>query len=137
MKLFIDTNILIDLIADRKPFSKWAYRIFKDQKNGKWQLWTSDNSILTTYYIIEKQLGTEKAKKATKIILSRLHIQPIQKLDLLAGLEVPFKDYEDGVKFVCARSIKGISKIITRNKKDFKQSSIEVVSPDELYMLDQ
>jgi len=35
MNLFLDTNILIDLVADRKPFSQWAYKIFSEQKKGK------------------------------------------------------------------------------------------------------
>jgi len=57
MKLFIDTNIIIDLVADRKPFAKWAYKIFEEQKKGKWTLFTSANAILTTYYIVEKDIG--------------------------------------------------------------------------------
>ncbi len=62
MNLFIDTNILIDLVANRQPFAKWAFKIFKDQKMGKWQLVTSSNAVLTTFYILEKELGATKAQ---------------------------------------------------------------------------
>lgn len=132
--LFLDTNIIIDLVANRKPFSKWAYKIFEDQKSGRWKIWTSGNSILTTYYILEKEIGILKARKAILILLQRVNIQPIDKSILQLGFESDFKDCEDGVQFICARSIKKIKYIITRNKKDFKKSTIEVLSSEELYI---
>ena len=134
MHLFIDTNVLIDLVADRKPFSAWAFKIFQDQKKGKWELWASDNSILTTYYILSKRIGNSKAKKTIKILLSRLNIISIQREDLLEGLDIPFKDYEDGVQFLCAKRLNKIDKIVTRNKKDFRNSTINIISPEELYL---
>ncbi len=134
MYLFLDTNILIDLVADRKPFSKWAYQIFKDQKEGRWTLVTSASSVLTTFYITEKEIGSRKAKQVLKILLSRLEIQPIQKQDLLTGLLTNFKDYEDAVQHQCAMSLQNIDYLITRNKKDYKESLITVLSSEELYI---
>jgi len=134
MNLFLDTNILIDIVANRKPFCQWAYEIFKDQKRGKWKLITSSSSILTTYYIIEKELGSNKAKQAIKILLSRLEVQSINKLNLLTGLNINFKDYEDAVQHECAISHKNIKYFVTRNKRDYKNSLIEIVSSEELYI---
>ena len=133
MKLFLDTNILIDITANREPFSKWAINIFKDSKKGKWKLHTSSASILTTYYIIEKQIGSSQAKRILKILLNRLEVQDITKRELLTGLTTNFKDYEDSVQHECAKLCKRIDYIITRNKKDFKNSIITVMSPEELY----
>ncbi len=134
INLFVDTNILIDLVANRKPFSKWAFKIFSDQKRGKWNLITSSSSVLTTYYIIEKEVGARKAKQAIKILLSRIEIQPIKKDNLLVGLTTKFEDYEDAVQYECAMSFKEIKYIISRNKKDYKESLIEVLSSEELYI---
>lgn len=133
MKLFIDTNILIDLVADRAPFAQWAFKVFKDQKNGKWTLYTSSSSILTTYYIIEKEIGRKKAKQAIKILLSRLEILAIDKNDFLKGLITNFRDFEDSVQHECALKIKNLDYIVSRNKKDFKESIIPVLSSEELY----
>jgi predicted nucleic acid-binding protein len=133
MKLFLDTNILIDITADREPFSKWAIKIFKDSKKGKWKLFTSSISILTTYYIIEKQIGSTQAKRILKILLSRVEVQDVKKRELLIGLTTKFSDYEDAVQHECAKLCKQINCIITRNKKDFKNSIIEVLGPEELY----
>jgi len=48
-KIFVDTNILLDLLADRKPFSKHAVDIFNAAEQEKIQLFTSSHSIATTY----------------------------------------------------------------------------------------
>jgi len=132
VKLFIDTNIIIDLVADRKPFSKWAYEIFKAQKRGEHILFTSSSSILTTYYILDKHLGESKARKAVKTILDRLQIQSITNPMMQTALTTRFKDYEDAVQHECAKSISGIDYIVTRNTKDFKYSSIKTISTEEL-----
>lgn len=133
MNLFIDTNILIDLLANRKPFSNFAYKIFRDQKIGKWKLYTSSNSIVTTYYIVSKEIGESKARKAIKILLNRIEILSISKIDLESALITKFKDYEDSVQHECAKSETKMHCIVTRNKKDFKHSIIKVLSSEELY----
>ncbi len=109
MRLFLDTNILIDLLADRKPFSNWAYQIFNDHKKGKWTLFASSISIVTTYYIIEKQRGNTEAKEAIQLLLNRLEIEGIGKKALLRGVKADFKDYEDAVQHECALKIKNFA----------------------------
>ena len=133
MNLFLDTNILIDLTGNRKPFAQWAYKIFKDQKNGKWNLFTSSFSILTTYYVIEKQIGNKKAKRALKILLSRVDVLSVDKPMLLKGIITAFNDYEDAMQHECALSSKKIDILVTRNKRDYKNSLIPVKSSEELY----
>ena len=133
MRLFLDTNILIDLVANREPFSKWAYKILLDQKNPRWTLFTSSNSILTIYYIIEKQIGHNKAKKTINTLLSRLEIETIEKQVILRALVANFKDFEDAIQHECALKIEKLDYIVTRNKKDLKESVIPILSSEELY----
>lgn len=133
--LFLDTNILIDIVANRQPFAKWALLILNDQKAGKWKLVSSSNAMLTTYYIIEKQIGEKKAKRALSILLSRVDIGSISKQNLLTSIASKFKDYEDAVQHECALSLGNVSHIITRNKKDFKHSVMSVLSSEELYAI--
>lgn len=134
MNLFLDTNILIDLTADRQPFSNWATRIFIDAKKGKFKLHTSTISILICYYIINKQLGTNKAKMAIKVLLEYLEIHDCSKHHLSKALSSQFVDFEDAVQHECAQSHNGIDVIVTRNKKDFKNSSIAVLSSEEVFI---
>ncbi len=133
MKVFLDTNILIDITANREPFSKWAIKLFKEAKIGRFELYTSTLSILTTYYLTERALGAEKSKRVIGIILKRVQTQDIDHQGLLNGLAGRFNDYEDAMQHECARRIPDIKYIVTRNKKDFKHSLITVVSPEELF----
>ncbi len=130
---FLDTNVILDFIADRKPFSKYALALFKLALEGSCHLWTSDNVITTVYYIIEKEAGSVFAKEKIGLLLRHIEIQPITKADLLGALSVDFKDYEDGVQHAAALSHGKIDAIITRNIKDFKRSQLPVMSPEQLF----
>jgi len=135
LKLFIDTNIIIDLVADRKPFSNSAYILFREANMNKWKLYSSSSSILTTFYILEKQLSLDKANLAIQTILKRLEIQDLSKQDLMLALNSKTKDLEDASQIACANKIGKINYIITRDKKGFKNSVIEVLNSDELIRL--
>ena len=132
MKYFLDTNILIDFITNREHFGKFALEIFKKSIDGEWQLWTSDNSITTTYYIIEKSVGTKQAKAKIGKLLQYLEIAPVNKPELLSAVTSDFKDYEDGVQYYRALNVQNITGLITRNKKDFKNSAIPILGPEEV-----
>ena len=134
--MFLDTNILLDIKANRKQFSRWAIRIFKDAKSGKFTLYTSSLSILICNNILEKQTGIKTAKRVLKILLNRLKIKDVRKKELLTALTVKINDYEDAVQHECAKLIDEIDYIITRNKKDFKMSIIKVLISEELYLKD-
>ena len=62
IRVFLDTNILVDLIADRKPFSKHAIEIFKYAEDLKVQLFTSSHSIATTHDLLKKICGRKGTK---------------------------------------------------------------------------
>jgi predicted nucleic acid-binding protein len=135
LKVFLDTNIIIDLLADRQPYSNAAYTIFKEAKLNKLKLYTSSNSILTTFYILEKQLSARQANSAIEKILNRLEIQDLTKKDLIFAINSKTQDLEDASQIECANKISSIKYIVTRDKKGFKDSSIEVIHPEELLNL--
>ena len=136
-RYFLDTNVILDFLGNRLPFSKYALAIFKKMKSQEWELWTSDNSITTTYYLLEKEIGTKMAKQKIQSLLDLIEIQPVRKVELQLALISRFNDFEDGVQHYCALSHGQLDGIITRNKKDFRHSHITVFSPDELFDADQ
>lgn len=129
---FLDTNILLDFLANRQPFGKSALEILNKSLQKEWILWTSDNSILTSYYILSKEIGEKESREKISRIINFIEIQATQKLHIQSALISEFKDLEDGVQHFCAASIENIQGIITRNKKDFKSSKIPVFEPWEL-----
>lgn len=132
MKVFLDTNIIVDLIAERKPFSKHAIEIFQSAEKKKIQLFTSTHSIATTHYLLKKYLEEKQLRNILLNLLDFLEVIPVDLDALKKGLRSKHKDFEDAVQIVCASSIADIDFIVTRNTKDFKTSEIEVLTPDEM-----
>ena len=132
IRVFLDTNILVDLIADRKPFSKHAIEIFKYAEELKVQLFTSSHSIATTHNLLKKYVDEKELRAILANLLEFLEVIPVDLDVLKKGLRSNHKDFEDAIQILCASSIAGISFIVTRNTKDFKTSEIVVLTPDEL-----
>jgi predicted nucleic acid-binding protein len=129
---FLDTNILLDFLGNRFPYGHFALKIFEKGLTKEWQLWTSVNSILTTYCILSKEIGENQSRQKIGGILNFLSLVSMEKYDIQAAMRSDFKDLEDGVQHFCALKIPNITGIITRNSKDFSASQIAVFEPKEL-----
>jgi predicted nucleic acid-binding protein len=132
MKYFVDTNIIIDLFLGREPFVESSIRIFESVKDQQWIIYTSDNAITTAYYYLEKRKGSKESKRIIANFLKDVQIIPVTKEMLITAAQSNFVDFEDAVQFQCALKIDLISGIITRNKKDFKESTIPVYAPEQV-----
>jgi len=131
-KVFLDTNIIVDLIADRRPFSKYAIEIFNKAEEKKIEIFTSSHSIATTHYLLKKYLDEKPLRKVLYNLLDYLTVVPVDIDVLKKGLRSKHKDFEDAIQILCASSIEKIDCIVTRNTKDFKDCEILVMTPDEL-----
>lgn len=131
-KIFVDTNILVDLIADRKPFSKFAIQIFSKAEERKIRLYTSSHSIATTHYLLKKYIDEKELRDVLNSILDYLYVVAIDIDIIKKGLKSKYKVFEDALQIISAYSIEKIDCIVTRNAKDFKGSEIPVLTPDEL-----
>ncbi len=133
-KVFLDTNIIIDLIADRKPFSKLAIEIFIKAEEKKIKLYTSSHSIATTHYLMKKYLDEKTLRDVLYNLLDYLTVIPVDLDILKKGLRSNHKDFEDAIQILCASTVDKIDCIVTRNIKDFRKCEILVLTPDELCM---
>ncbi len=131
-KVFLDTNILVDLIADRKPFSKYSIEIFKKAEEKKIKLFTSSHSIATTHYLLKKYLEEKILRDVLYNLLDYVTVIAVDTDVLKKGLRSKHKDFEDSIQILCASTIEKIDCIVTRNTKDFRDSEILVLTPDEL-----
>lgn len=133
-RLFLDTNIVLDLLGERKPFYESAAKIASLSDKGKIELVVSALSYPTVFYILSKfedsQLVKEKLRKLKVIVeTSDLTDKIIDK-----GLSSKFTDFEDALQYHCAVKME-CNILITRNEKDFKASEIPVMTPDEYLMV--
>jgi len=129
-KVFLDTNVVIDLLGEREPFYESAAKIATIADNGKIQLIVSALTYPTVYYLLsrfeDKEVVKEKIRKFKVIAeTSDLTDKIIDK-----GLSSKFSDLEDSLQYYCAIKM-DCNILITRNGKDFKESDIPVLTPDE------
>lgn len=131
-KIFVDTNVLVDLIADRKPFSKFAIEIFEKTENKKIKLFTSSHSIATTHYLLKKYIDEKQLREILYNLLEYIQIIAINEDIVKKGLKSKHKDFEDALQIISAYTVEKLDCIVTRNIKDFKSAEIPVLTPDEL-----
>ncbi len=133
--LFVDTDIIIDLLGDRKDFSLYAARIFSLGLKKEVKVYTSSNSIATTYYILSQRLKMTQADKLIFNFLKHIEIIPVDKSILERAFSSKFGDIEDAIQYFAALSKGDINFIVTRNITDYKLSSIPVYSSNEILQL--
>ena len=132
-KIMVDTNILVDLIANRKPHSKFAIDLFSRAENKKLKLYTSSHTLATTNYLLKKYIQEKELRAILIDLMDYVNIIPINDDILRRGLRSKHKDFEDALQIICATSADKMDYIVTRNIKDFRESEIPVIAPDELY----
>ena len=130
-KIFVDTNIILDLIADRRPFSKFAIEIFSKAQDKKLKLYTSSHSIATTHYLLKKYIEEKELRNVLYNLLDYIQVIPVDLDVIKKGLKSKHKDFEDAIQMLCAYSIEKMDCIVTRNSNDFRDCEIPVLSPDE------
>ncbi len=127
-KLFVDTNIIIDLLAKRVPFYEEAAMLFTLADKQKIGLCVSALSFANTNYVL---LHSKKPEEA-KLILRKLKliVQVLCLDEKIVGLSLndnDFKDYEDALQYFTALE-NGVDAIITRNLKDFQKARLPVMT---------
>ncbi len=128
-KIFIDTDIILDLLANRKSFYLPAAQVFSLADNGKLHIHVSSLTLATLYYLLSKDSGQEKAKKILFKFKSIVTVLPVDNKTIELALSSDFKGFEDGVQYFCAIESK-CSAILTRNIIDYKHSQIPIMTAE-------
>lgn len=129
--IFLDTNVLMDILANRQPFYKSSSEIYKLGLRKKVTLFTSSNTISTLHYLLKKFTTEENIRKSLEEVTTVLSIIPIDINIIKKSLKSNHKDFEDAIQIVSAQSINNMDCIVTRDLKDYKFAEITVLTPDD------
>ncbi len=133
--IFVDTNVLIDFLVDRQPFSESATYLLNQALKGKLKLYVSADSMSNIYYILKRFNTHYSTIKQLKEMETLIEIVDVTKRIIKLALDSEFKDFEDAIQYYCAVSNDKIDAIASRNTKDFKLSKLPVLSPSEVIRL--
>jgi len=129
-KVFVDTNIIIDWLGNRKPFFEFAKALFAKAEGGEVEVLVSVVSFIHTQYILRKHLGKDKTKQALAAMRTICTVCNSGEKEIDLSLVTDFKDFEDAFQYYTALN-NSAQVIITRNPKDFVKAKIPIMSAEE------
>lgn len=130
MQILIDTNVVLDVLLNRTPYSANAEQILRISDSDV-QKFISASSVTDIFYIARKELKDKTlAIKLIKRLLKIIHVANVSEQEIILALDSNWSDFEDSVQNSVAQS-HNFDMIITRNKKDFSKSNIQIETPSE------
>ena len=131
-KIYLDTNIILDLFDDGRNSSKASQTLVEDLFSEGAELYINSDTLTNTFFILKsrKKISQEKALQALEYATTLCEVVPIEKADALKAITLctdsssPYKDYEDAVQYVCAKKVE--ADLIVTNDKKFVSVDIEL-----------
>lgn len=128
MRLLIDINIILDVVFQRpgEPASS-ALIASCESQNQAWLAW---HSIATLAYLIERERSPVVAREVISDLLTWGTVATTGHQNVVQALLLPMSDFEDALQVSAAQACRA-DYIITRNGRDFTQSPLPALSPEE------
>lgn len=129
-RLFLDTNVILDLLAERHPFYNPIAKIATLADQKKLILVASPLSFTTVEYVLRKFEPSESVLNKLRKFKIICEISEVNDETIDKALNSDFKDFEDAVQYFSALHAQ-CTVIITRNEKDFKHSTLAIMTSEE------
>ena len=129
-KVLIDTDVILDFFFDRKPFSDNAAQILALCELNQIKGFITSVIISNVYYLLRQTATHEKVVEKLVQLTSITEVLTTDKTVILKALNSSFKDFEDALQNFSAEISGEVDVIITRNIKDYKQSTLGILSPE-------
>lgn len=128
--VFVDTDIILDVLARREPFYQAAARLFSMAERGEVKVCVASLSFANLFYLLRKEFSAPKAVEILKKLKRLVTVMPVDESVIAKALDADFTDFEDAIQYHTALA-RRLPVIITRNAKDYRTSSITVLSAEE------
>jgi predicted nucleic acid-binding protein len=124
-KVFVDTDIALDLLLERNPHHTSAEILFSKAERGELKIFMSSIAFCNISYFISKNFSNTEARIILQKFRLLINILSVDEQIIDIALSSAFHDYEDAIQYHVAVKNK-VDVLLTRNLKDFKKSSIPV-----------
>lgn len=128
MRVLLDTNVILDFLLDREPFSGPAEEVWQAIQQGLAEGYVSPITPVNVFYIARKMKGADYARQLVVGLLAVCPACPLDDSSMQSALKLPLADYEDAVQLVGALAYQ-LDAIVTRDPDDFAGASLPVYSP--------
>ncbi|RZL44074.1 MAG: PIN domain-containing protein, partial [Pedobacter sp.] len=124
------SDVILDSLLNRQPFSSDSSKVLTLCESKNFQGFVTGIIIANIYYLLKKEHSSQRILEAIKQLLTFLDVLVIDKNTILQSIESEFGDFEDALQNYSAESYGSINAIITRNIKDYKKSSLSILTPE-------
>ena len=128
-KVFIDTDIILDVLAKREPHFKFAAHLLSLADTGKIKIGVSSLTFSNLNYMLSKQFGSAEARKVLVRFKTLVQVLTVNDKIIELALGSNFKDFEDAIQYYCAIN-NNYKTLLTRNLKDYKVAKIPVMTAE-------
>jgi len=133
-KVFVDTDVIYDLLAKRDPFYLQSARLFTLADEGKIQIYISALSLPNIHYLVSKVKSAVEVKQILRKFKVIGHVTALNEKIIDLALNSDFSDFEDAIQYYSALE-NNIDVLITRNLKDYKKAQISVLTAHDFLNL--
>lgn len=130
MIVFLDTNILLDVLIRREPFFSAAASIWTLAEKNKIRAYISAISFSNVFYLARKYGGKAIAGQSVKSMNAVFNTVAVDRQIIEASIQSGLEDFEDAIQFQCAKRCRA-KILITRNPKHFPDNELTIMSSDQ------
>ena len=134
MKIVLDTNVILDVLANREPFADDSEAVLTACLGSQSEAAITANTVTDIAYVLHKHLDRASIKVALLGLLELVNVVEVNRGNCIGAFDLAMNDYEDALLAHCAKGW-GADYIVTRNKKDFSASPITALTPSEFLAL--
>ena len=131
MRVIVDTNIVLDVLLARKPFVVAAANIFGLIEQSRIEGLLCATTFTTIDYLLTQSLPRPESHEAIRKLLELFEVAPVNRPVIEEAFQSRILDFEDAILEQAGR-LAGANAIVTRNTRDFRNSSVKALEPDEL-----
>jgi len=129
-RVFVDTDIILDLLASRDPFYSFAAELFSRADRHQVKLHVSTLCFANLHYLLSRQLGPFKAKNTLLQLKALVTTLPVLDKTIELALASDFRDFEDAIQYYCALE-HSIPILLTRNLRDYQNCYMSILTAEE------
>lgn len=127
--VFVDTDIVLDLLARREPFYAAAARLFSLAETGDLGLSVSSLTFANLFYLLRKQVSARHAQEVLRDFKQLVTVLPVDDVVVEQALNAGFTDFEDAIQYFSALSA-GCTVLLTRNGRHYKKAAISIFTAE-------
>lgn len=133
-RVFIDTNIVLDVLMNRSPFCETSKTILELANDGAIKAAVAAVSLCNIFFIVSKTAGSGKAHEVIAELLEIFSVVDTSASILKKAANAHWPDFEDAIQYHSAIFFRATA-IISRDASGFKKSHIAVLTPPEFLAL--